>query len=161
MNWFKKKNTKTSDLLYFTIRGSSTWMTTMTNWTRQMLFSPQCSKTCGRGSRRRESYCMNNLGRRLVDRECNEYQRGDTEACNEQLCPKWTVSEWSEVGMLHTHFTYPTDHTHHYRSYSSKGKSTSKLYTSTVLRCFPSVLFSRNGRNRVEMESCCQHILTF
>ena len=58
---------------------------------------------------------MNNLGRRLVDRECNEYQRGDTEACNEQLCPKWTVSEWSEVGMLHT-YHIP------YRSFSSKVK---------------------------------------
>lgn len=41
---------------------------------------------------------MNNLGRRLVDRECNEYQRVVTETCNDQLCPKWTVSEWSEVG---------------------------------------------------------------
>lgn len=41
---------------------------------------------------------MNNLGRRLVDRECNEYQRLVTETCNDQLCPKWTVSEWSEVG---------------------------------------------------------------
>lgn len=58
----------------------------------------QCSKTCGRGSRSRESYCMNNLGRRLMDRECNEHQRLVTETCNDQLCPKWTVSEWSEVG---------------------------------------------------------------
>uniref|UniRef100_A0A665X761 ADAM metallopeptidase with thrombospondin type 1 motif 20 n=1 Tax=Echeneis naucrates TaxID=173247 RepID=A0A665X761_ECHNA len=56
----------------------------------------QCSKTCGRGSRNRESYCMNNLGRRLIDRECSEYQRVVTESCNDQLCPKWTVSEWSE-----------------------------------------------------------------
>ncbi|KAF3688604.1 A disintegrin and metalloproteinase with thrombospondin motifs 20 [Channa argus] len=56
----------------------------------------QCSKTCGRGSRTRESYCMNNLGRRLVDRECNEYQRVVTETCNEQPCPQWTLSEWSE-----------------------------------------------------------------
>lgn len=46
---------------------------------------------------------MNNLGRRLVDRECNEYQRVVTEACNDQLCPKWTVSEWSEVGTSRTH----------------------------------------------------------
>lgn len=45
---------------------------------------------------------MNNLGRRLVDRECNEYQRVVTEACNDQLCPKWTVSEWSEVGTSRT-----------------------------------------------------------
>uniref|UniRef100_A0A8D3DJA4 ADAM metallopeptidase with thrombospondin type 1 motif 20 n=1 Tax=Scophthalmus maximus TaxID=52904 RepID=A0A8D3DJA4_SCOMX len=56
----------------------------------------QCSKTCGRGSRSRESYCMNNLGRRLIDRECNEHQRVVTETCNDQPCPKWTFSEWSE-----------------------------------------------------------------
>ncbi|XP_062418980.1 A disintegrin and metalloproteinase with thrombospondin motifs 20-like [Pungitius pungitius] len=56
----------------------------------------QCSKTCGRGSRTRESYCMNNRGRRLVDSECGEYQRLVTEACGEQPCPKWTGSEWSE-----------------------------------------------------------------
>ncbi|XP_072291726.1 A disintegrin and metalloproteinase with thrombospondin motifs 20 isoform X1 [Eucyclogobius newberryi] len=56
----------------------------------------QCSKTCGRGTRSRESYCMNNLGRRLVDRDCNEYQRVVTEICNDQPCPKWSVSEWSE-----------------------------------------------------------------
>uniref|UniRef100_A0A8C6WWM1 ADAM metallopeptidase with thrombospondin type 1 motif 20 n=1 Tax=Neogobius melanostomus TaxID=47308 RepID=A0A8C6WWM1_9GOBI len=55
-----------------------------------------CSKTCGRGTRSRESYCMNNLGRRLVDRECNEHQRVVTEICNDQPCPKWTFSEWSE-----------------------------------------------------------------
>ncbi|CAG5957760.1 unnamed protein product [Menidia menidia] len=56
----------------------------------------QCSKTCGRGSRSRESYCMNNLGRRLAERECSEYERVVTEVCGEQPCPKWTVSEWSE-----------------------------------------------------------------
>ncbi|XP_056137689.1 LOW QUALITY PROTEIN: A disintegrin and metalloproteinase with thrombospondin motifs 20-like [Lampris incognitus] len=56
----------------------------------------QCSKTCGRGTRTRDSYCMNNLGRRLVDRECSEYQRLVTESCNEQPCPKWFASEWSE-----------------------------------------------------------------
>lgn len=41
---------------------------------------------------------MNNLGRRLADRECNERQREVAESCNEQPCPKWSPSEWSEVG---------------------------------------------------------------
>lgn len=58
----------------------------------------QCSKSCGRGSRSRESYCMNNLGRRLADRECSEHQRVVTESCSDQPCPKWSFSEWSEVG---------------------------------------------------------------
>ncbi|XP_054631701.1 A disintegrin and metalloproteinase with thrombospondin motifs 20-like isoform X1 [Dunckerocampus dactyliophorus] len=56
----------------------------------------QCSKTCGRGSRSRESYCMSNLGRRLVDRECDEYQRVVMEVCNEQPCPTWNAGDWSE-----------------------------------------------------------------
>ncbi|KAM4734787.1 A disintegrin and metalloproteinase with thrombospondin motifs 20 isoform 2-T2 [Anableps anableps] len=74
----------------------------------------QCSKTCGRGIRSRESYCMNNLGRRLVDRECSEYERVITEPCNDQSCPKWTVSEWSECqvscgkGMRHRHVSCTT-----------------------------------------------------
>uniref|UniRef100_A0A673WCG2 ADAM metallopeptidase with thrombospondin type 1 motif 20 n=1 Tax=Salmo trutta TaxID=8032 RepID=A0A673WCG2_SALTR len=56
----------------------------------------QCSKTCGRGARTRDSYCMNNLGRRLVDRECSDYQRMIAESCNHQACPDWSASEWSE-----------------------------------------------------------------
>ncbi|XP_041966432.1 A disintegrin and metalloproteinase with thrombospondin motifs 20-like [Alosa sapidissima] len=55
-----------------------------------------CSKSCGRGARSRESYCMNNLGRRLVDRECSEHQRLVTESCNDMPCPGWSASEWSE-----------------------------------------------------------------
>lgn len=46
---------------------------------------------------------MNNLGRRLVDRDCSEYQRVVTETCNDQPCPKWTVSEWSEVSLCQAH----------------------------------------------------------
>lgn len=41
---------------------------------------------------------MNNLGRRLVDRECSEHPRVLTESCADQPCPKWSFSEWSEVG---------------------------------------------------------------
>ncbi|XP_030629632.1 A disintegrin and metalloproteinase with thrombospondin motifs 20 [Chanos chanos] len=56
----------------------------------------QCSKSCGRGTRTREAYCMNNLGRRLVDRECSDYQRIVIETCNDVACPNWSTSEWSE-----------------------------------------------------------------
>eukprot|EP00062_Callorhinchus_milii_P009908 gi/632954349/ref/XP_007892911.1/ PREDICTED: A disintegrin and metalloproteinase with thrombospondin motifs 20 [Callorhinchus milii] len=56
----------------------------------------QCSKTCERGVRTREAYCMNNLGRRLVDRECNKQQNVISQRCNEFSCPDWTASEWSE-----------------------------------------------------------------
>lgn len=62
----------------------------------------QCSKSCGRGTRTRESYCMNNLGRRLAERECSEYQRAVAEPCNDTPCPDWSISEWTEVGFKHT-----------------------------------------------------------
>lgn len=40
---------------------------------------------------------MNNLGRHLPDRECQELPRLVTQTCNEFLCPSWTASQWSEV----------------------------------------------------------------
>ncbi|XP_060695933.1 A disintegrin and metalloproteinase with thrombospondin motifs 20-like isoform X1 [Hemiscyllium ocellatum] len=56
----------------------------------------QCSKTCGGGTRTREGYCMSNLGRHLVNQECNEHQNVVSQVCNEFPCPEWTASEWSE-----------------------------------------------------------------
>lgn len=57
----------------------------------------QCSRSCERGVRTREAFCMNNLGRHLPDRECRELPRVVTQSCNEFLCPSWSASEWSEV----------------------------------------------------------------
>ncbi|XP_057185517.1 A disintegrin and metalloproteinase with thrombospondin motifs 20 isoform X2 [Triplophysa rosa] len=56
----------------------------------------QCSRTCGQGVRSRQAFCMNNLGRRLVDRECHEQQRILTEPCNDVSCPDWSTGKWSE-----------------------------------------------------------------
>ncbi|XP_075786355.1 A disintegrin and metalloproteinase with thrombospondin motifs 20 isoform X3 [Pelodiscus sinensis] len=56
----------------------------------------ECSRSCERGVRTRESFCMNNFGRRLADRECDELPRIVMQNCNEFLCPNWATSEWSE-----------------------------------------------------------------
>ncbi|XP_073798559.1 A disintegrin and metalloproteinase with thrombospondin motifs 20 isoform X1 [Danio rerio] len=56
----------------------------------------QCSKTCGRGVRTRQAICMNNLGRRLVERECETQQKVLSEPCSDVPCPDWTASTWSE-----------------------------------------------------------------
>ncbi|KAB0378513.1 hypothetical protein FD755_010091 [Muntiacus reevesi] len=56
----------------------------------------QCSRSCGGGERSRESYCINNFGHRLADRECQELPRVTIENCNEFSCPSWATSEWSE-----------------------------------------------------------------
>lgn len=66
----------------------------------------QCSRSCERGIRTREAFCLNNLGRHLPDRECQELPRVVTESCNEFLCPSWSASEWSEV-MDHVKFKTP------------------------------------------------------
>lgn len=66
----------------------------------------QCSRSCERGIRTREAFCLNNLGRHLPDRECQELPRVVTESCNEFLCPSWSASEWSEV-MDHVKFQTP------------------------------------------------------
>lgn len=60
-------------------------------------YTPQCSRSCARGVRTREAFCMNNLGRHLPDRECQELPRVVTQSCNEFLCPSWSVTDWSEV----------------------------------------------------------------
>ncbi|XP_053880611.1 A disintegrin and metalloproteinase with thrombospondin motifs 20 isoform X2 [Malaclemys terrapin pileata] len=56
----------------------------------------ECSRSCERGIRTREAFCMNNFGRRLADRECHELPRILTQNCNEFLCPNWATSDWSE-----------------------------------------------------------------
>ncbi|KAJ7400306.1 hypothetical protein BTVI_106621 [Pitangus sulphuratus] len=69
----------------------------------------ECSRSCARGVRTREAFCMNNLGRHLPDRECQELPKVVTQNCNEFLCPSWSVTEWSECpvtcgkGMKHRH----------------------------------------------------------
>ncbi|XP_043943348.1 A disintegrin and metalloproteinase with thrombospondin motifs 20 [Protopterus annectens] len=56
----------------------------------------QCSRSCGRGTRAREAYCINNLGRRVADKECNQSQKIGTQNCNDITCPEWIATEWSE-----------------------------------------------------------------
>jgi len=56
----------------------------------------QCSRSCGGGERSRESYCINNFGHHLANRECQDIPRVTTENCNEFSCPSWATSEWSE-----------------------------------------------------------------
>uniref|UniRef100_A0A8D0GRT1 ADAM metallopeptidase with thrombospondin type 1 motif 20 n=1 Tax=Sphenodon punctatus TaxID=8508 RepID=A0A8D0GRT1_SPHPU len=56
----------------------------------------ECSRSCERGIRTREAFCMNNFDRRLADRECHDLPRIATQSCNEFLCPNWATSEWSE-----------------------------------------------------------------
>ncbi|XP_008824822.1 A disintegrin and metalloproteinase with thrombospondin motifs 20 isoform X2 [Nannospalax galili] len=56
----------------------------------------QCSRSCGGGERTRESYCINNFGHRLAERECQALPRVILENCNRFSCPSWATSEWSE-----------------------------------------------------------------
>jgi len=56
----------------------------------------QCSKSCGRGERQREIYCVFN-NQNVVD---NSFCSGEKspvskEVCNVDACPAWTVGEWS------------------------------------------------------------------
>ncbi|XP_053114058.1 A disintegrin and metalloproteinase with thrombospondin motifs 20 isoform X2 [Hemicordylus capensis] len=56
----------------------------------------ECSRSCGRGEKTREAFCMNNFGHQLADRECHELPKTVAQSCNEFLCPSWIVSDWSE-----------------------------------------------------------------
>lgn len=56
----------------------------------------QCSKSCGGGVRRRQVVCYNNKA--LMTENCDLAVRpSDTSICNEERCPGWRMSPWSEV----------------------------------------------------------------
>uniref|UniRef100_A0A8C9TNP6 Peptidase M12B domain-containing protein n=1 Tax=Scleropages formosus TaxID=113540 RepID=A0A8C9TNP6_SCLFO len=60
----------------------------------------QCSKTCGRGTRTRNSYCKDHLGRQLPEGGCSRVERLAAESCGEEPCPDWFAAAWSEVRVL-------------------------------------------------------------
>lgn len=56
----------------------------------------QCSKSCGGGVRRRQVACYDNKGH--VNNKCDLSLRpSDTSICNEDRCPGWRMSPWSQV----------------------------------------------------------------
>ncbi|KAJ6656242.1 hypothetical protein lerEdw1_003970 [Lerista edwardsae] len=56
----------------------------------------ECSRSCGRGAKTREAFCVSSLGHRLADRECHRLPKAVTQSCNEFLCPSWAAGDWSE-----------------------------------------------------------------
>lgn len=71
-------------------------------WMAPFLFL-KCSKTCGRGVRRREVLCKNSAAETLPESLCSGSPRPETqEGCVLGRCPKntrlqWITSSWSEV----------------------------------------------------------------
>lgn len=84
----------------------------------------KCSKTCGRGVRRREVLCKNSAVETVSESLCSGSPRPESqEGCVLGRCPKnnrlqWVASSWSEVwgghpgaGVLHKcSFTHPHPH---------------------------------------------------
>ncbi|XP_078468260.1 A disintegrin and metalloproteinase with thrombospondin motifs 9-like [Lampetra planeri] len=66
----------------------------LTSW--QYTSWSQCSQSCAGGARTRDAACVNNLGRRVSNQECDANQRVTSQSCNERPCPQWVASEWTE-----------------------------------------------------------------
>lgn len=60
-----------------------------------------CSSSCGtNGVIRRQAFCIDRANRRLDERHCEQVIKEAIESeCNRIPCPKWSYTQWSEVGV--------------------------------------------------------------
>lgn len=58
---------------------------------------PQCSKSCGGGTRRRGAVCRKAAEPDGDESKCSQRDKLTSQACNEFLCPQWKTGDWSEV----------------------------------------------------------------
>lgn len=62
-----------------------------------ILFSLQCSVTCGDGVETRSAKCMDHSGRTTDDSQCDENEKEVQRPCWIQHCPMWKVGDWTPV----------------------------------------------------------------
>lgn len=58
---------------------------------------PQCTKSCGGGTRRRGAVCRKAAEAGGDDSKCSQRDKLTVQSCNEFLCPQWKTGDWSEV----------------------------------------------------------------
>ena len=61
---------------------------------------PQCSKSCGGGTRRRGAVCRKAAEAGGDESKCSQRDKLTVQSCNEFLCPQWKTGDWSEVSTV-------------------------------------------------------------
>lgn len=64
-------------------------------------FPPQCSVSCGRGTKQREIECVYQNQTKIEEEHCSHLSRPRTQkACRVRGCPSWKANRWREVCLL-------------------------------------------------------------
>lgn len=66
---------------------------------------PQCSVSCGRGTKQREIACVYQNQTKIEEEHCSHLPRPQTQkACRARGCPSWKANRWREVCLLFSPF---------------------------------------------------------
>lgn len=66
-----------------------------------LLSPPQCSVTCGRGTKEREIACVLRNQTKVEEEHCSPLPRPRAQkACRARGCPSWKANKWREVCLL-------------------------------------------------------------
>ncbi|XP_006888295.1 PREDICTED: A disintegrin and metalloproteinase with thrombospondin motifs 20-like [Elephantulus edwardii] len=59
-----------------------------------------CSTSCGKGTKQREVFCIDNFRRKLEEKNCSHLRRPQThKACRSGRCPSWKANKWKECSV--------------------------------------------------------------
>ena len=109
--------------------------------------SPQCSVTCGKGTKSRRVYCRDAQKRHVSDEYCRHRRKPKThKSCRFSLCPSWRPSSWSACSQT-----------------CGQGEQTRSLYCKRGSKIVSSTLCSTpapSARKTCQTRPCPQEVVT-
>lgn len=59
-----------------------------------------CTASCGGGTQMRTASCVDSNDRKVPEHKCNVSDKLLKKSCGHEVCPQWTLGEWSPVSIL-------------------------------------------------------------